>query len=53
MEMPIGQEFCGYLVASHPRSSPRTQSRAGSAGAIQLVSSQRKVAVYDPMPAVP
>ena len=53
VEMPFGQECCGYFVASHPRGIPRAQGRAGSAGAIQLESSQRKVAVYDPMPAVP
>ena len=53
VKMPIGQECCGYLVASHPRGIPRAQGRAGSAGAIQLESSQRKVAVYEPMPAVP
>ena len=36
-----------------PSRSLRALSRAGSAGAIQLLPSQRNVALYDPMPAEP
>ena len=49
----VHQGCLGYLAAFTLKISLRALSRAGSAGAIQLLPSQRNVSLYDPMPAQP
>ena len=47
----VHQGCLGYLAVFTLKISLRALIRAGSAGAIQLLPSQRKVELYDPMPA--